>query len=690
MFKINYVFQKGGPTYKKEYPREKFENNNIFIFKGRNDKGKSTVLQMVALGILGKSGIDKDEEIDEEIKNKVKRLLSDSVDRCEFQFLIESFDQKMKIESGLKDKHIETKLNGKVVGTTNMTDKFKLLLDTPTNPMKKLNSALKSIENNFREYEVYVQIYNNQVRTILESLSNEKNRFQRIKELNSQIDRQKRSNKILEKRIETLEERFKEIKDAYTVFAYTENLNKFRTLDEQKKSYTKKITTMKNAGYGGPSAEYVRLTRAFMDCLINLQMEVNSSKELTNILGKDEKETFLKIKKEVSAIESYKDVKDEKVKKWYDFLNSKRAEIEHNPVLNKKRVEDQELDIINKLLDVLKNSISVDVKIPGTTGKNILEFFEELEKQKEVLEKGLADKLDLKNAQSKCSCIMEDLSKVVTAKAQIPNIKLSDGESYGTIVNAKRAVEAQLNEVVANLTSLEKDCEKIPDFRRSHLLSQKIDYKKFIEKQNEIKSLTKTFEDDNIQIQTNVKLLDEINKPQSVKSKLKEEELKKLYSSTSNLLRKISLWSDLVKSISLEESDLSLDEEQKVFYESISCYLAKVIKLVYFESKSWKVEKVDFIHRCYRVEGRKKPIEFVDIGTGHNELNSLMARLKQNYGNKQKIVLFDEVGVMDKSNLNILIEEIKSQIKSGHTLFALLTRADDDLEEVVAEPIKLE
>jgi hypothetical protein len=75
-----------------------------------------------------------------------------------------------------------------------------------------------------------------------------------------------------------LEERFKEIKDAYTVFAYTENLNKFRTLDEQKK-VIQKNTSMKNAGYGGSSVEYVKLTRAFMDCLVDLQIEVNSSKE---------------------------------------------------------------------------------------------------------------------------------------------------------------------------------------------------------------------------------------------------------------------------------------------------------------------------------------------------------------------------------------------------------------------------
>jgi len=64
-----------------------------------------------------------------------------------------------------------------------------------------------------------------------------------------------------------------------------------------------------------------------------------------------------------------------------------------------------------------------------------------------------------------------------------------------------------------------------------------------------------------------------------------------------------------------------------------------------------------------------------------------LARMKQDYGGKKKILLFDEIGHMDENNTERLLEEIKKQINSGEVLLALLTQMDNSLDEVVLKPI---
>ena len=126
--------------------------------------------------------------------------------------------------------------------------------------------------------------------------------------------------------------------------------------------------------------------------------------------------------------------------------------------------------------------------------------------------------------------------------------------------------------------------------------------------------------------------------------------------------------------------------ESEKFFDALSDYFADILKVIYFEKQQWKVIKVDLFNRCYIIEGRK-PIAFPQIGTGHSNLNSLLTRLKQDFSGRKKVVLIDEIGHMDEENLNILLNEIKSQVRDGKIIFALLTRADNKLNRVKWIPI---
>ena len=81
------------------------------------------------------------------------------------------------------------------------------------------------------------------------------------------------------------------------------------------------------------------------------------------------------------------------------------------------------------------------------------------------------------------------------------------------------------------------------------------------------------------------------------------------------------------------------------------------------------------------------PITFNDISTGFNALNSLLAKIKQKYGGRKKILLLDEIGIMDEKNINILLTEIKRQVRGGEVIFAALNLAERNLDHVVVEAI---
>ena len=87
---------------------------------------------------------------------------------------------------------------------------------------------------------------------------------------------------------------------------------------------------------------------------------------------------------------------------------------------------------------------------------------------------------------------------------------------------------------------------------------------------------------------------------------------------------------------------------------------------------------------------KRRPIDFIEIGTGHTALNSLLARVRQDCGNKKKVLLFDEIGDMDKESIQKLLNEIKNGVKRGEILFALLSQRDDSFVDPIAVPVPIE
>lgn len=686
LFQMNYVFQKGGPKYSCSYPASEDVKNNIFVIKGRNDKGKSTILQMVALGLYGLESKD----IDKTLKDKMQRLISPET-TCNFDFKIISNDEKTAIDVSMKETKTVVKINNAIKNPTHIEENLKILFDVPDDPTKKLASALRSIEHNLRQYDQYVRGYMSDIGKELESVERWASKSSRLIEEQQNLEDLKKTAEQIKGRLDRVKERFEWLENCRILSAYNRLADEYEKLKDENKKIDERIKELKSSGLGGGNVKYKRLIEQFRDILISFRSSVRASKEVTRFLENGEKAALSAIIKEIESVITVKDLNNKKLKNWEKYYDELLKKLESNPINKRKLVEEDQIKLVERLIPILRDFVGVTAIVPGTNGKDIGEFIKELEVSRNELTSKISEKIELTRSINKCTDILKLLGDVAIAYTEVPKIDESDSDDLDNYVNHKDRNDKRMDNIVKELTRLEDKVESIPERQRILIASVGYDEKEYDEFKNEKTSLETKWDGLKTNIASKNELLKELEKTPKPLTRFRVDDLKALHRIVDAIPRKLNMWMEYVSSLNLIDLNVknTQDIEARRFYDALGMYFADVLTVIYFENKPWKVKKVDLLNRQYVVDNRA-PIDFVDFGTGHNQLNSCMARLKQNYGGRKKIVLFDELTVMDKNNINILLKEIEDQVKNGSVILALLTQADNNLDDVIMEPVKLE
>ena len=211
MFKINYILDRGNEKYQKSYPSPENENHNIFIFRGSNGLGKSTVMQILAIGMFG---LDS-KELSSEITNKMKRLIAEDTREFSFQFEVRSLDGKTTINSSLKNKNLNdlrTSVNGTPYNKTAFGDHFELIFDIPDEITKKLNSSLVVIKRNLGDYITYTKTYLQDIRVQYENLDRYNERTGRLSYYEGRMKEQELELKNYGQRLKSVKENYKKLR----------------------------------------------------------------------------------------------------------------------------------------------------------------------------------------------------------------------------------------------------------------------------------------------------------------------------------------------------------------------------------------------------------------------------------------------------------------------------------------------
>lgn len=644
-------------------------------------------MQMVALGLYG---LDSD-DIDSTLKDKMRRLISSDTDMCEFEFIIQSRDGNTRLESSLKDHKISLSENGKVKPPTYVQDHFKILFDVPEEPTKKLISALRSIDYHLGQYELYVQRYRGCIKESLDKIDDYVDKENRLQEEAQALALKNTELGNLQKRLESVQEDYSKMEKAYVVGLHKRLFYDLTELDNQKGELNKRIKQLKEAGAGGGNRKYVERLKMFGEVLSTLKHSVNTSSSINDFQDEDDKKRNLSVAKEINDVFMPRKISDEKQKGWRTFYVDTLRTLESNPLQKKKMPEEEQIELLDRLIELLKDFVNMSTEIPGTNGKNVNEFLKELESSRGKSKSRISEKVSLNEAIKACKEIIANLDTFAEVTAQIPKEVAGEDDldqADEDLKNAKRKYDNKLKE----FTNLLGQYNAIPEREKVDLLSTKeLSVHDYESKRKEKTDLDSKVRNCLITIESKRQLVNDLSKSKKPSGSLDKEKLKSAYAATDEIMRKIHLWKDYISSLDLEKMSFkkSPDLEAVKFYGALGDYFADVLKVVYFENRGWNVRQIDFMNRRYIVEARS-PISFIDIGTGHTALNALLARMKQDYGGKKKILLFDEIGIMDAGNMGRLLEEIGRQVKSNEVLFALLSQVDNELNRPELVPVKLE
>lgn len=683
VFLIEYSFKDGGPLYKEILPESNDQNNSIFLVKGKNDLGKTTVLNMVALGLYGLDSTD----IDNKLKSKMKYLISDHPDDCNFNFKIIHKHLDLELESVLKNKEIHTFYNGQEVGKDFIENKVKILYDIPDDPAIKLDSAVRLIKANINDYLQYLDRHRQNIQTRFDKINDFLEKEDRIKKLREDFERNKEALNNYNTRLSQINEDLIDLRKNYIVFKGVEDHHKIEALDKQKDQLTRLLTQCRKKGAEGGTDKYKKKIGIFRIALIELKSKMQ---ELENVEKYIDKSDFTKLKGligELNKIDNPKQLSEKRLKGQLAILTNIMRNLDENPLNKIELIEEKQNDLFQKMSDLLQQFIEINIEIPGTEGKTINQFIAILERSQRKLRPKVVEKQDFLKEREIVSDFYDKFEEFFASYKDIPDSNASELPDTNAIRLNIQKIEKDTNDVRIGVAKYIDEMKQIPKEEIEKILESgkleedylgKVKLKSDLERKITEKS-TKI-----ISIEKAIHEIDQLTEP----TEYNKDELISRLDTIDSIIHKLSSWRKYLESIDIQTGITTAvkSPESEKFFDALSDYFADILKVIYFEKQQWKVIKVDLFNRCYIIEGRK-PIAFPQIGTGHSNLNSLLTRLKQDFSGRKKVVLIDEIGHMDEENLNILLNEIKSQVRDGKIIFALLTRADNKLNRVKWIPI---
>ena len=691
-FKLKYNWQFRDEHYTSAYPAATDEDNNIFKIRGKNERGKTTTLKILAFafGVIDDDAGNITQGILDEISD-----LEDGETTLTFDFIIMSPDRRLTLECSYYNKERFFKINGDDVGEVEVRDKFVVLFDVPEPLQEKLKNSIKNVRSRFRRYNDLVNSYNMQLgllHTQMTEYNNAEKSKQKILETISNLESDLSHYKDL---LNSYTNEEPNIRKQFVVYQYYKLTNDFAEAEGKCKEIESLIRKYQNR-----ERKISNNGRNLLKVGNELRDMIYYSKELfISRIGIDSREKFNRVLNNVVALSDIGKLNEDILSNIYTFyLDQLEAakKSQSSDVSDKSYKIKQELELIRKLLTVIKEYVNIDPEIPGS-GKKITELLTPLQQREQELSNLVSDDESMGAIISKCNEIIIQIGNVTSELKKFKE-RRSDHEEEESEIDQeslkkqKEECDKKMDIASINLDKLQQEYDSISEAERA---SFRLD-PNIVQTYDTLISNKKEFSDKisntniNLMVQReSLKRYEDVSKPNTEMSmddinaeSKKLEELRKKLNSYTNKLQNIDL-----KKMQLREYSGGDGSE---LYSKIGEYLASVVEVIYHNKRPYEITNIDFSRGEYVLADGSGAIKFTRLGTGTRALNALLSKVRQNFQGKTKIILIDEIGDMDFDNQQILLNELKKQVRSGDALLAMLTERDDSSDVVSVVPIPLD
>ena len=689
MFRIEYSIWLNGNRYSSTYPNKPEIDGNIFSLKGRNDNGKTTLLKIVAEA-FGASEKDNDT-----ISDHLKRDISDIADeenKLNYNLTLKYPDQSTTVNIVYNGKDHKYKVNEKPIGKTEFLRQYAVLFEVRENMLEKLSRHMRDVESRFDQYLNYIKLYESKLGVLFEKVTNYEKSEESLNKAKNSIknlnDKLSNYTKLQGMYSNSLQRARKE----YINYLYQKKEFEFQRFDEQLKEIKKKMKQTNKSGKANSSQAELLLNKSN-----DLRDEIVNNKLIFQGLSNTElKDNFAELNKNLMGLSDlnhltfeYLSSISEFFQKAMDFVIEQRK----GDTSSNRYREEQEFNFLKRLIEIVKDFSGTDLELPGS-GKKLIDLLTPLQGRYHelLILLGQSETLDAIYDKSQkiialIGVVTVELKKYLDDKGREEEPK-SEDVNLDELNENRKTVEQKLNDLSIELAKMEEECNKIsPDDKREFRLDPSVvdDYNKI---KKDYENIIKEMEDTrkNLDVQTQYEMrFRNIQKPPT---KYTSQDIRSLNEEVVKLKTKFNNYTTKLKDIKLtklERGDIS-NQSDLEFFSKIGTYLANVVEVVFHEHKMLRVKQIDFQKGVYLLEDGST-IKTNTIGSGHSSLNAIVARMKNNFVGKKKILLIDEITDMDPGVREFLINEVKKQIQSGESVLALLTEWDFKSSENELVPI---
>ena len=681
--------------------------SNLVSIEGPNSSGKSTLLNIVALGLFG----TKNQKINLLLRSKLNSLIDSNHQKLKFSFEIKSQTDNLSLRSIKNDLEandiiVEESVDGKPykpLSFETFEKRYNLIYDIPNNPTERLSELLNELKedqnqygNKFKDFGFYLRKIIAQITTSrdtkrLEFVKNQlKEKYEDRKKINEETPKQQNLLNSLEKAV------YLRYYYYYTNESQRLAQEKERLLGKIKKfgEDGKKITTkLKQAKTKYSSLQGYFRTR---------YNEVTPLIEGT--LPKKEHSRF-KIWKGINPYQlDTDDLNNTKIEALF-FSNLFGDELNKIQQQNSYK-EASLLERILNSLEQYEHSGLLLPKLSVTLGDFVKILREEYEKSSIIVKKyqTLSRILEL------LSALTTDIDQIKEARKEMEQESTAGEKMAETATETYYGERAELTTIDDALqkaigkcsTYYERCCsigfdenalskpysehiKKIPmteelqqymAFSENDTMSKIAELKHIMTRKNaELQAL-------NIFIGNYEKEQQTIENQEPHKYEACNAQLIELLQITETMSQKLlNEHNNYLKNLILKnvkEDEIEKSEEKKRYYYEVSKYLGFRVGLFRHIDTIYRARIVDLVTGKIITED-KTIIYIADMGTGQSQSAYLLSLLNVKNDNRKIIALFDEIAMMDENSLEPICSKLKELYKNNKLILGILVQKGNAL-----------
>lgn len=706
MIKIDYKIERNESdeivTYiPKAFPKQ-FEN--VIYIKGPNSSGKSTLLNLIALGFFGNKLLNS--EIDPSLKTKIENLLDIEHQKLTFDICVDNPKMGITLITKKSDpdstdfivKKITSSGEEKLISADAFFRDFRLIYDIPQNPLERLPQLIDEIRISQNQIGQRLAGFRESLRTLIIDIQNSRDP-KTLTTFNIEYVQIRKVKEELENEVESLQSSKDKLNEFY--------LSKYYLEAEKEAKEVKKQLDEINATIQKLQKNNQKVARSLTSNEKKIEdgrlrcHQIHSYiviKLLSNI-EKSEQDSYSQFKgynidKEIYNPEVYKTMRN-LITHFIDYLTES---IEREQQASKKDIDS--IEVYKLFLATFSNKKYSEIPLPGIN-QTIASFIQVISMELQKYE-GLESRLH--NLED-CVASLQDLGKCINdniilvreyqkAEKEGPGITRDDAIA---IRNMREALNSRLTNLQTKITEfrsqfikanldphnsparlyaleLDDEIEPYDKLGEVEISSELHNYESIILKKNE--QLTKykqslAYKKAQIDVMEGKKQHILHNKLKNLEDYFqKVQRLEQRF--TSQFSDFIIHVSDLKKSPS-KQNKLNADEMQYV--NLLGKLLASKIDTIKYIDGEYKVEDVDILERKI-ITVNKKIIRFSDLGTGQGQAAFLQAKLAMS--EKKKIIaLFDEVAMIDEKSLEPVKNKLRELYFEGKLFLAIIVQKND-------------